>query len=122
MRTSFNHQPEAQHPHSPAINTPAGRLPHLCAESDRSRHECDLTLSAISGHDADHRAARRASSNSHLASVLREGRKSANIYASLEVILGIPVDICFRHKRCYRCKSFATSHDFFVFVIGAGSK
>jgi len=29
MRTSFHHQPEAQHPHSPAINTPAGRLPHL---------------------------------------------------------------------------------------------
>ena len=31
MRTSFHHQPEAQHPHSPAINTPAGRLPHLLA-------------------------------------------------------------------------------------------
>jgi len=29
MRTSFHHQPEAQHPHSPAIYTPAGRLPHL---------------------------------------------------------------------------------------------
>ena len=26
MRTSFHHQPEAQHPHSPAINTPAGRI------------------------------------------------------------------------------------------------
>ena len=29
MRTSFHHQPEAQHPYLPAINTPAGRLPHL---------------------------------------------------------------------------------------------
>src|SRR5664280_2103064 len=28
-RTSFHHQPEAQHPKSPAIYTPAGRLPHL---------------------------------------------------------------------------------------------
>ena len=33
MRTSFHHQPEAQHPHSPAIYTPAGRLPHLSATS-----------------------------------------------------------------------------------------
>src|SRR5664280_643027 len=31
MRTSFHHQPEAQHPKSPAIETPAGRLPHLSA-------------------------------------------------------------------------------------------
>jgi hypothetical protein len=29
MRTSFHHQPEAQHPKSPAIEMPAGRLPHL---------------------------------------------------------------------------------------------
>ena len=29
MRTSFHHQPEAQHPKYPAIETPAGRLPHL---------------------------------------------------------------------------------------------
>ena len=29
MQTSFHHQPEAQHPKSPAIETPAGRLPHL---------------------------------------------------------------------------------------------
>jgi len=35
MRTSFHHQPEAQHPKSPAIETPAGRLPHLCANNDR---------------------------------------------------------------------------------------
>jgi hypothetical protein len=33
MRTSFHHQPEAQHPKSPAIYTPAGRLPHLSANS-----------------------------------------------------------------------------------------
>jgi hypothetical protein len=31
MRTSFHHQPEAQHPKSSAINKNAGRLPHLCA-------------------------------------------------------------------------------------------
>jgi len=34
MRTSFHHQPEAQHPKSPAIETPAGRFPHLLSESD----------------------------------------------------------------------------------------
>jgi hypothetical protein len=33
MRTSFHHQPEAQHPKSPAIKTPAGRLPHLRADT-----------------------------------------------------------------------------------------
>jgi hypothetical protein len=37
------------------------------------------------------RAARRASSRPHLAAVLRKGRKSANIYASLGFIRGIPV-------------------------------
>jgi hypothetical protein len=34
MRTSFHHQPEAQHPKSPAIYTPAGRLPHLLQFAD----------------------------------------------------------------------------------------
>jgi hypothetical protein len=33
MRTSFHHQPEAQHPKSPAIETPAGRLPHLWVDN-----------------------------------------------------------------------------------------
>jgi hypothetical protein len=37
MRTSFHHQPEAQHPHSPAIYTPAGRLPHLLGQK-RTNH------------------------------------------------------------------------------------
>ena len=37
MRTSFHHQPEAQHPRSPAIETPAGRLPHLSAKSGHPR-------------------------------------------------------------------------------------
>src|SRR5665647_2629202 len=37
MRTSFHHQPEAQHPHSPAIYTPAGRLPHLMGQSRPSQ-------------------------------------------------------------------------------------
>jgi hypothetical protein len=31
MRTSFHHHPEAQHPKSPAIEMPVGRLPHLMA-------------------------------------------------------------------------------------------
>jgi hypothetical protein len=31
MQTSFHHQPEAQHPKTSAIYTPAGRLPHLLA-------------------------------------------------------------------------------------------
>ena len=38
MRTSSHHQPEAQHPKSPAIETPAGRLPHLWV-MDRDRGE-----------------------------------------------------------------------------------
>jgi hypothetical protein len=38
------------------------------------------------------RAARAAGSHPHLASVLLQGRKSANIYASSGVIRGIPVD------------------------------
>src|ERR1035437_2175458 len=37
MRTSFHHQPEAQHPKSPAIYTPAGRLPHLLAAASTGR-------------------------------------------------------------------------------------
>jgi hypothetical protein len=36
MRTSFPHQPEAQHPKSPAIEAPAGRLPHLEELVDRT--------------------------------------------------------------------------------------
>src|SRR6516225_2584641 len=31
LRTSFHHQPEAQHPKSSAIHNNAGRLPHLLA-------------------------------------------------------------------------------------------
>src|SRR5664280_2311402 len=42
MRTSFHHQPEAQHPHSPAIYTPAGRLPHLLGHS-RLIHSAPVT-------------------------------------------------------------------------------
>jgi len=33
MVTSFQHQPEAQHPKSSAIHKYAGRLPHLSATS-----------------------------------------------------------------------------------------
>ena len=35
MRTSFHHQPEAQHPQSPATYKLAGRLPHLLALNGR---------------------------------------------------------------------------------------
>jgi hypothetical protein len=48
MRTSFHHQPEAQHPKSPAIETPAGRLPHLSANSDQSLRRSEMTRCAIS--------------------------------------------------------------------------
>jgi hypothetical protein len=55
MRTSFHHQPEAQHPKSPAIYTPAGRLPHLCAisvVSHRSiQHLYSITSSAMASND-----------------------------------------------------------------------
>ena len=37
MRTSFHHQPEAQHPKSSAIHKNAGRLPHLLAQSGHYR-------------------------------------------------------------------------------------
>jgi hypothetical protein len=37
MQTSFHHQPEAQHPKSPAIKTPAGRLPHLWTKKSDQR-------------------------------------------------------------------------------------
>src|SRR6516225_11580065 len=33
LRTSFHHQPEAQHPKSSAIHNNAGRLPHLLTQS-----------------------------------------------------------------------------------------
>ena len=33
MRTSFHHQPEAQHPKSAAIHKLAGRLPHLMTDA-----------------------------------------------------------------------------------------
>jgi hypothetical protein len=33
MRTSFHHQPEAQHPKSSAIHKYAGRLPHLWVDA-----------------------------------------------------------------------------------------
>src|SRR6516225_1965083 len=34
LRTSFHHQPEAQHPKSSAIHNNASRLPHLISTSD----------------------------------------------------------------------------------------
>ena len=48
MRTSFYHQPEAQHPKSPAIYTPAGRLPHLCAIDDLLHRGNAVGFSAVS--------------------------------------------------------------------------
>src|SRR5260370_40649599 len=44
------------------------------------------------------RAARAAGSHPHLASVLLQGRKSANIYASSGVIRGIPAQVCPSHE------------------------
>jgi hypothetical protein len=41
MRTSFHHQPEAQHPKSSAIHKLAGRLPHLLGV-DRTHVEVAL--------------------------------------------------------------------------------
>jgi hypothetical protein len=37
MRTSFHHQPEAQHPKSSAIHNYAGRLPHLWVDAVEKR-------------------------------------------------------------------------------------
>jgi hypothetical protein len=36
LRTSFHHQPEAQHPKYSAIHNNAGRLPHLLTQSEHS--------------------------------------------------------------------------------------
>src|SRR5450631_3210660 len=47
MRTSFHHQPEAQHPHSPAINTPAGRLPHLWVISGQTIPDQNPNFSVV---------------------------------------------------------------------------
>jgi hypothetical protein len=47
MRTSFHHQPEAQHPKSPAIETPAGRLPHLRVISGQIIAGSNPNLSAV---------------------------------------------------------------------------
>jgi hypothetical protein len=44
MQTSFHHQPEAKHPKSPAIYTPAGRLPHLWVKSRRDGVEIGCLL------------------------------------------------------------------------------
>jgi hypothetical protein len=52
MRTSSHHQPEAQHPKSPAIETPAGRLPHLLALSVISLRRKIWSLMALSGQPA----------------------------------------------------------------------
>jgi hypothetical protein len=56
MRTSFHHQPEAQHPKSPAIETPAGRLPHLWVISGQTRAQLDCPLSAKSRHSSQFNA------------------------------------------------------------------
>jgi hypothetical protein len=53
MRTSFHHQPEAQHQKSPAIETPVGRLPHLYSVSDHFGPGADWPLSAKGRHHAD---------------------------------------------------------------------
>src|ERR1035437_2670557 len=47
MRTSFHHQPEAQHPKSPAIYTPAGRLPHLWVAGSTGR--CNTGVKSLRG-------------------------------------------------------------------------
>src|SRR5664279_407586 len=47
MQTSFHHQPEAQHPKSPAIETPAGRLPHLWVISGQKIRGQSRLLSVV---------------------------------------------------------------------------
>jgi hypothetical protein len=44
MRTSFHHQPEAQHPKSSVIHKNAGRLLHL---SDQQRTNCAVGLDRL---------------------------------------------------------------------------
>ena len=54
MRTSFHHQPEAQHPKSLAINKLAGRLPHLWVISDILAMSALGPLYPDSGHHSGH--------------------------------------------------------------------
>ena len=50
MRTSFHHQPEAQHPKFFSYPQAAGRLPHLSGESGRDADIAKLTRLTQSGH------------------------------------------------------------------------
>jgi len=55
MRTSFHHQPEAQHPNSSAIHKLVGRLTHLLGvkRTLRARRgRVDLQRLTQSGHEA----------------------------------------------------------------------
>src|SRR6516165_12586144 len=47
MRTSFHHQPEAQHPKSSAIHKLEGRLPHLLALSGHATRVARCPLSGV---------------------------------------------------------------------------
>jgi len=47
MRTSFHHQPEAQHPKSSAIHKLEGRLPHLLAQSGHASRVAQCPLSGV---------------------------------------------------------------------------
>jgi hypothetical protein len=67
---------------------PNDRTPH---RPEVAAHLSDLQRSIRQLAWPEMVAGRTRSSRPHLAAVLREGRKSANIYASLGFIRGIPV-------------------------------
>src|SRR5450759_4094375 len=58
MRTSFHHQPEAQHPKSPAIYTPAGRLPHLWSGRIPAALRREILQPELTRHEVRHLSAR----------------------------------------------------------------
>jgi hypothetical protein len=53
MRTSFHHQPEAQHPNSSAIHKLAGRLPYLLARMRHSKIADGVRFRGKNGRAAD---------------------------------------------------------------------
>ena len=82
MRTSFHHQPEAQHPHSPAIYTPAGRLPHLLGHS-RLIHSAPVTTNVRYASNSYRIIAAQRMTLSAMCGRLRVGKNFLHVWSSL---------------------------------------
>ena len=91
MRTSFHHQPEAQHPKSPAIETPAGRLPHLLLQEETNAVAIYLSVKSPKGR---HRKSYPRQYSARLTMSSRSGRAARPDYilsASQSAAKSIPI-------------------------------